>query len=420
MLIILIFLFVGCSKADKKTVASQLLAETNEAMTDTTTSIESSINVEVQKVKKDKLTTYVQVVGEARPYREVELVPDLQGRVEELYVALGGQVSKGNILLELNCEDEKIAVKQAEASLVGAEANLQDALNGSSKEEITKLKANLEKTKSDMKIAQSDYNRYKKLYNEEYISKQSFEKYEQQLISARSSYQSAKQSLISAEAGPTTEEIKSLKAQVANAEASLEKAKLNLSRTEVKAPISGIISSLNIDLGEQATNSPILTISQLKKTRIKSYVSHSNVNKIRIGDQVQIYFPALKQSFLGAIEGVSPVADEDKKSFPVEIVVDNPDYIIKAGMYAEVKLNTSQSSEQLIIAQSALVEENGDKFVYIVKNNKAHKVKVETGISSEGKVAILAGLNEGEQVVVTSAEYLKNGANINLIGQGDK
>ncbi|WP_230867138.1 efflux RND transporter periplasmic adaptor subunit [Iocasia frigidifontis] len=382
---------------------------------------DSVISVEAKEVAQGTLATYVNIVGEARPYREVELVSKLSEIVDKVNIQVGDIVDKGDILVELNRDDQEITVKEKEGVLAATEADLQDALNGSRKEKILQCKADVESAKSDLEVAQNNYDRYKELYDQKYISKQTFEEYANKLTSSRSSYESKLQALKMAEDGSTVEEIKSLRAQVTQAEAGLSSAKLDLSRTSIKAPISGVISNLNIEIGEMTnTSSSILTISQLNKIKIKAYVSQRIVNKLKAGDSVVVYFSAIDDSFIAKIQSISPVADEIKKSFPVEIVVANPEQIIKAGMYAEIKLKTNQVADHLVVPQSAILEENGENYVYIVNNNKAKKLRVATGIASEDQIVILTGLQEGDQLIITGAEYLKDGSRINLVGQGDK
>lgn len=411
----MVLFLVTCSRGDGQEVEgvlSQNVGSEND----------SALSVEIEEAQLGTLSTYINIVGETKPYNKVDLIPRLQEEVEKIKVGVGDIVAKGDILLELNSDDMEIEVEQARASLAAAEANLQEALNGTREEEIIQLKADLSKAKSDLEVAKNNYERYQGLYEEGFISKKSFEQYLNEFIAAKSSYQSVQQALKIAETGSTAEEIKNLQAQVDQAKASLDSAELNLSRTMVKAPIAGVISSLDIEVGEQTTtSSAVLTISQLDKIRIKAYVSQSTVNKLKTGDLVNIYLAAIDKTFGGKIKSISPVADESKKSFPLEIVVENPEQLIKAGMYAEVKLRSSQVVGELVIPQSAIIEEDGNKYLYIVNDdNRAERIKVETGLSSADEIVILSGLTEGERVVVTGAEFLKDGTSVKIVGQGAK
>lgn len=416
---VIAFVLVRCgNKQGSREVLSQGIENTEQSAGEKNDSV---ISVEVKEVKQGTLTTYTSIVGEAEAFREVELIPRLQEEVEKINVQIGDTVKKGDILLELNSDDSEIELKQAEASLAAAEANLQEALNGTREEEIIQLKADLKSAKSDLEIAETNYERYKELYEKEFISKQTFEEYLNKYIVAQSSYESDKQSLKIAESGSTAEELKSLQAQVDQAEASLSSAKLELSRTRVKAPIAGVISALGIEIGEKTTTaSSILTISQLDKIKIKAYVSQKIVNKLKVDDSVVLYFSAIDDIFTAKIQSISPVADETKKSFPVEIIVDNPAHLIKAGMYAEINLKTNQVNGELVIPQSAVIEEDGEKYVYIINNNKAVKLKIETGVSSQEEIVVLSGLDEGDMIVYTGAEYLKDGSSVKIVGQGGK
>lgn len=419
------FLFVGCDNAskelDKQTLSQQTEQNDDQALpAEGMKQTNTVVSVEVEEVQSGSLANYVTVTGEARPYREVGVVPRLQEGVEKINVQVGDSVKKGDILLELKKEDELIAVEKAEAALKIAQANLQNTLNGSREEELHQLRAKLDAAKSDLELTQTNYDRYKELYDKEYISKQFFEEASNELTAAKSSYESARQSLKLAEAGSTSEEIKSLEGQVEQAQASLKADKLDLARATISAPISGIISDLDIEVGEISASSAVITIADLSRVKIETYISEAAVNKIKVGEDVDVDFEALEDKFTGEITSISPVADSTKKRFPVEIVVNNPNTIIKAGMYATIKLKTDRVYDQIIIPQNAVMEENGAEYVFIVKDNQAKRVEVTTGLSSEDGVAILNGLQAGEQLVITGQEYLKDGLEVKVVNRGDK
>lgn len=380
----------------------------------------NAVNVETETAEKGSLNKYLVVTGETKAYQKSDVVPRIQEEVEKINVKIGDKVKKNEVLIELNTIEKEIAVKQAEAALESANANLDDVLAGSREEEIKQLKASLKKAESALEVAKNNYQRQKELYEKDFISRQSLESAKNDLVSAESDYQSALESLNLAEEGATKAEIESARAEVENAEASLESAKLELARTKIKAPISGIISAIDIDNGEITASSSVITLAQLDKLKIKIYLSQSNINKVSSGEKVKLYIAAVNKEITGQIESISPVADEDKKSFPVEIVVDNSDSLIKAGMYAEVSLVVEEANDQIVISRSALVEESGNNYIYIIEDKKAKKIEVEINVKNDDKIAIGNAIEPGIEVVVTGNDNLSNGDSVNVLNRGEK
>lgn len=377
-------------------------------------------SVEVEKITKGDLAVYLTLIGETFPNQESEIMPRLEEEVKVIKIDVGDLVAKGDLLIELDSREENIDLKQAKASLASAQADLQDELNGPRDEEVKQLEADLKSAKSDLKLAKEDYQRNKELYEKEFISKQTFESFLNEYISAQSSYESAEQKLKLTKAGSTEERIVSLRAAVNTAEADVEAAELELSRSKITAPISGIVSDLNIDVGETTTSSTVATISQINRIRVKVYLSQSNVNLARVGEQVDLYFSALDKRFIGTIKNISPVADSDKKSFPVEITVDNPGGLIKAGMYAEVKLKTDQVEDKFIVPESAILKSDDNNYFFIVEADQVKKITADIILESNSKVAVKNDLEVGTEVVVNGEEYLTNGSWVNVINRGDQ
>ncbi|WP_018247507.1 efflux RND transporter periplasmic adaptor subunit [Orenia marismortui] len=406
LIAILSFSIIGCGKKNEETIANQKEEK-------------PKIPVESITAKADQLSDYVTVVGSTEASKSVQLTPQVQEEVEKVYVKVGDKVNKGDRLLVLDKDTLKIQVEQAEAGLKAAQANLDKALRGAREEEIAQLKARLEQAKASYEETEKAYNRQETLYKQHVISEQQFESMKSKYIAAKSGYETAKQSLKLAQNGATEEEIKALEAQVSQAKASYQAANIRLSKAEIKAPISGIISAVNIEEGEMAGGQPVIAIANIDQVKIVAYVSERNINKVNLGDKVEVDFNALERLVTGRVDSISPVMDQQKKAFPVEIIIDNQDNLIKGGMYAEINLVSERINNKVVIPQESIFEEADIEYVYIIKDGAAERRKVETGLSAAGKVVILSGIKEGEEVVVTGQEDLGAGAKVQVVNRGD-
>jgi len=378
----------------------------------------TGIPVEVITAKTGELSNYITVTGTAKAVKSADLTPQLQKKVVEVLVDEGDRVEAGDKLVQLDQADIKAQVAEAQAGLEAAQAALEELLAGSRQEEIDKLIAQVEQAKAKYEQKERDYKRYQRLFDKEAISKQQLESVRTEYISAKNNYKALQESLKMSQAGPTKEAINTQKSNVAQAEAKLDTAKLNLAKTEITAPFTGRIAEVNLEVGEMAGTQPVISIIDLSSIKIKTYVSEKNINNLELNQSVEVDFNALDHKLAGKIANISPALNQEKLGFPVEINVDNSSNLIKAGMYAEVKIQTDYSAGKVVIPKQALIQEDDQSYVYIVKDNKAVKKEVSTGLTNTKDVEILSGVSAGDRVITVGAEQVSDGNQVRIVGGG--
>lgn len=376
--------------------------------------------VETAQVVESDFFLYSTVSAESKAYEEVALTARVQEIVREVLVEVGERVEAGDSLIKMDSRSNEISVIQAEASLKNAEANLQQALNGPREEEIAQLEAQLEQAESELKLRRENYQRQKQLFEEGYLSQEEIDQANNQLTAAQSSYQSTLKNMEMTKAGATKEEIAKLESQVTQAEAQLELAKLQKSYTDINSPITGIVAEVNAQRGELIANNTAAIISNIDRIKLTAYVSEKNINSIIPGDQVKVDFTALEAEFTGEIKNISPRAASSRRSFPVEIVVENPDNIIKAGMTAQVSLPIARAENSIIIPQNALLEDAAGYYTFVAQNGQALRRDIEISLENEDNAAVSSGLEAGERVITLGKESLSDGSRINVVNRGDQ
>ncbi|MBM7557336.1 efflux RND transporter periplasmic adaptor subunit [Halanaerobacter jeridensis] len=401
-------IFTGCgSKGEEASKSSKEKTQEN-----------NGIPVEVIKADTGEIVNHITVTGTSEAIKSAQLTPQLQETVDKVLVDTGDRVQKGATLVQLDQEDIKANINVARAGLETAQAGLEEMMAGAREEEIDKLKAQVEQAKANYEQAESDYERYQRLYDKEVISKQQFEGIKTKYISAKNSYKSVQESLKMAQAGPTKEQIKTQRAQVKQAQAQLDTAKLNLAKTKITAPFSGLVAEVNTEEGEMVGTQPVVSIVDLSTIEIQTYVSENNVNKLELGQQVEVDFNALANKLKGRIKNISPTLNQREKGFAIKIKVNNSGQLIKSGMYAEIKIETQRSSGNLVIPKQSLLRENGSAYVFKVEANKAVKEEVTTGLTTASEVEILSGLDNGDKVITVGAERVTDGYDVRVVGGG--
>ncbi|OCL26508.1 hypothetical protein U472_10960 [Orenia metallireducens] len=398
---------IGCSPKKSQPVSSKELAQEV-----------TGIPVEVIRAETGEISNYITLTGTAKAVKSADLTPQLQKRVVEVLVDEGDRVKTGDKLIQLDQVDIKAQVAEAETALKVAQAALKELLAGSRQEEIDKLTAQVEQAKVSYEQRERDYERYQRLFEKEVISKQQLESVRTEYISAKNNYKALQESLKMAQAGPTKEAIQTQKANVEQAQAKLHTAKLNLDKTEITAPFAGIIAEVEIETGEMAKAQPVISIIDLSSIKIKTYVSEKNINSIELNQSVEVDFNALDHKLEGKIVNISPALNQENLGFPVEIKVDNSSNLIKAGMYAEVKIETGYSAGKVVVPKQALIQEDGKSYLYIVENNKAVKKEVSTGLTTTEDVEILSGIEVGDKVITVGLEQVTAGYEVRIVEGG--
>ena len=187
----------------------------------------------------------------------------------------------------------------------------------------------------------------------------------------------------------------------------------------IKSPISGIVTARNFESGDLFASMPILHIMQINKLKVKANVSEMYYPVVKVGQKVDIevdIFPGEK--FVGKVTRINPALDAATRTFGVEITIDNANERLRPGMYARTTFNMGQK-ESIVINDVAVQKQAGSsaRYVYVIKDGKADYRFVEDGRHIGNKIQILNGIEEGEQVAITSFNRLMDGAEVEIINE---
>lgn len=198
------------------------------------------------------------------------------------------------------------------------------------------------------------------------------------------------------------------------AEQQLIQARRALADTRIKAPISGYVTTRIGDVGMNlGINTPVCTIVDISRVKVKVLVAEDDVFKLKNGDRVEITSDALTgEKFYGMISSIGVKADE-AHTYPVEISVVNGNGL-KAGMFARISFAHTTNGKALVIPREAIVGSLRDASVYVVKDGKAQYRKVQLGDDKEGNIEVIGGLTSGEQVVITGQNTISDGAKVTI------
>lgn len=339
---------------------------------------EQALPVEVVQAKVMPLGEAVSIAGTVAPFKEVAVIPKTPGRVAAVPVNVGQKVQAGQVLVELDKVDMEIALQQQEAALANAVANQLQA-----------------QTNYDNAVA--NYNRMQKLFAEGAISQSQLEQARAQLSAATS----AKNSIA---------------AQIRQMQAAVASMRQKLADTTLTAPISGVVSKVNVEPGEMASQSmPAVVVIQEQPLLVKANLPENVVGGVQINQPVDVFVSATNKTYRGQVYTLAPQADAVTKAYPVEVKLEQVTDV-KPGMAAELRVSTRQLANALAVPADAVLEQDGGSVLFVVENNVARQRKVKVGLAGSGLIQIVSGLKEGETVVVKGNRLLVDGARVKVEG----
>jgi len=336
--------------------------------------------VETVQAVKGYIASTAVVSGKLEALHEVDVVAKVPGKVKEITSRVGQKINKGETIFVIDDTDLKDQLQQARAALSMAEAN---------------YRQNRERYEN----ARKDLERMEQLYKDGAIS-------EQMLEQVRAS---------ASDAG-----LQVLEAQIEQAKVSYDMVLRQYKECWVASPIQGVVAYINVGIGQTvAPGVPVAVVVDMSRVVLEGSIGENLVNQVSAEGEVDVKIPSAgDRVFKGIIKEISPAADQRTGLFGLKVEIDNPDGLIKPGMFAEAALVKEARSDTIVIPSSAVLAKGGEKYVYLVDDGKAVFRKVTTGVSDGERIEIVAGIMDGEMVIVKGQNYVEDGDPVEVV-RGD-
>ena len=208
-----------------------------------------------------------------------------------------------------------------------------------------------------------------------------------------------------------------LKYDLENARAVWNMARLELSYTDVVAPISGTIASRSIKPGNFVQiNTPIFRIVDNSRLEATLNVPERDLETLKAGLPVALQVDALPgKSFAGKVDRIAPVVDSGSGTFRVVCAFDGGG-LLQPGMFGRIRIDYDQRANALVIPRTALLDDEDDPAVFVARGGKAARVPVKLGYMDGEWAEVLSGLKQGEQVVTAGKVALREGSAVQVLG----
>lgn len=352
------------------------------------------IPVEVVEVRPDSITSFLAVTGVVGSEEEAYLSSKMGGRISKIYKDIGDTVKKGEKLVDIDTSQLEIQKTQAENQLRIAERSL------------NQVRIRLEDARKDLERIQN-------LFRKKAISKKELERFELKFQTVEQQYETAL-------------------AQLEVARDNLMIIETNIRDSSVFAPFDGIVGTKKAEAGEiVAPGQVILSLYNLAKLNAQVQVAESDLVHLKVGQEVEVKLDAFpEERFKGKVLKISGAPDPNTRRFDVHIAFEKVPSGIKAGFFLQAEILTGKRENILTIPIQALIKEVSpalkvdrqassaeglEYFVFIVKNDRAKKQRVELGERIEEKVEIISGIETGDRVITFGKENVTAGSLVKII-----
>lgn len=436
--------------------------------------------VTVEKTEKRTIKETVSASGKIFPEMEVKISSDVSGEIIELFVKEGDSVTVGQVLAKIRPDEYQSALEQGQASVGTARSQREISSSNVqvSSAQIEQLRADKQRLVAQLDVARNTHQRNEKLYKDGVISTAEFETSlsnfkaaESAVTAAEASLRSSESSLMSAKEGVRVSEF-----GINSATARLKELRTSLQKTIVTAPVSGIVSKLNVKKGErvvgtlQMAGTEMMRIANLRSMEVQVDVNENDILKVSLNDETDIEVDAyLGSKFKGRVSEIANSASnvssgigmnlntDQVTNFVVKVRIDPASYVhllkdgrrypFLPGMSASVNIFTHTAENTLTVPiisvtardkdkdkkgkkdeeddEAPQAQESGKKeneviqeIVFVVAGDTVGVREVKTGIQDNDYIEIVSGLQEGETVVTgpysAVARKLKSGSRIRV------
>ena len=380
-------------------------------------------------VEATEITVRINASGEVEAFRTVNLSPKNSGIVSELLVEQGDSVAQGQVVARMDIDDLNAQLRQSQASLSEAEAQLEDLLQGTERPQLAQAVSNVEAVRAQLveaearlSLVEGDLDRDRNLYTQGAISARELDNSQNAVDSAQANTRQlsarvaeAQQRLNDLEDEPDPEDITQANAQVERAKGQISAIQTRIDNTVIRAPFSGVVTQRFATVGAfvtpttsaseaaSATSSAIIAIAD--GLEVVAEVPEADLNQIRIGQAAEIVSTAYpEQVFEGEVRLIAPEAIERQNVtiFQVRIQLKNGLDQLRSNMNVDVAFLGNRLSDALVVPAVAVVTQGGETGVLVPgENNKNIRFRpVNLGPQVGEQIQILDGVDSGDRVFV--------------------
>jgi RND family efflux transporter MFP subunit len=356
------------------------------------------------------------------PLAQAAISPKVTAPVKKFYVQRGTQVKAGELLATLENSDLAAAALDNKGAYTAAQAGFQTVTQATVPEDYSKAELDVTQAKANLDLSQSIVTARTQLFTQGAISGRDLDTARAALVQAQAAYDIAKQHFESVQRTSNKAALASAKGQLESAQGKYLGAQAQLSYTEVRSPMDGVVTDRPLFAGETVpAGATLITVMDTSALIAKLHIAQAQAQRLVVGAPATLTIPGVDEPVEAKVALVSPALDPGSTTVEVWLRVENRKNLLKAGTPVRASVTGRTVTDALLVPVEALqTAADGSKFVMgIGADGTAHKHPVTIGIESEKEAEVLSGVTSKDMVITTGAYALDDGTKVKIGAAGD-
>ncbi len=404
----------------RRLAASVLLAAAimlTSACSSDKTDKEPTVSVQVAPVEKTTIQHVIRAQAILFPKQQAAIVPKISAPVQKFLVKRGSAVHEGELLAVLENRDLTAAAQDTKGAYDQAQATYETTTAAGLPEEIRKAEADAQQAQQALDAQQKVYESRQQLFDQGALPRKELDQSRVDFTLARNQSEIAKKHLEALMAIGKQQELKAAAGQLESAKGKYLGAQAQLSYSEIRSPINGLITDRPLYPGEMAAaGTPLLTVMDISSVIAKVHIPQDDAAALKVGDKGTMTVPGIDEPIEGKVTVVSPALDPNSTTVEVWFEAKNPKHELKPGTSVQVSLTAKTVNDALVVPVSSLVTApDGTTTVMVAgPDGRAHQKAVKLGIRNGDDVQIVDGVAANDKVVSNGAYGLPDNTKITI------
>jgi multidrug efflux pump subunit AcrA (membrane-fusion protein) len=376
---------------------------------------EQPVPVEIVSVEKATVQQKITADAVLFPIAQSALVPKISAPVKKFLVNRGSHVRSGQLLAVLENRDLAAAAQENRGAYDQAEATYATTTAADLPQELQKAQLDAQAAKQQLDAQQKIYESRKDLFGQGALPRKELDQAGVDLTNARNQYEIAQKHFESLNAIGKQQTLKSAKGQLESAQGKYQGATAQLSYSEIKSPINGVVTDRPLYPGEMASaGTPLLTVMDISQVTARAHIAQQSAVLLKAGDSATLIAPDIEKPTAGKVSLVSPALDPNSTTVEVWVQAKNPGAHLKPGTSVQISMVARSVPDALTIPAAALLTaQDGTTSVMVAgSDSRAHQKDVKVGIRDQDRIQIVEGLQAGDRIVASGAYGLPDNSKI--------
>lgn len=396
-----LLLCAGCSKEEKEK--------------------EPVVTVQTTPAKRDTISQVITAEAVVYPLEQATVSPKITAPITEFKVRRGTPVKKGQLLAILENKDLAAQAEASKGSFEQADAGYKTSVEATIPQSLQKAQLDADAAKAAFEAQQRVYDSRKELFQQGALPQRDLDAATVALAQARGAYEVAQKQLADLKRLGTEQAMKSAHGSRLSAEGTMRNAEAQLSYSEIRSPIDGVITDRPLFVGDLATaNQPILTVMNLSRLIAKSHIPQAEAAALKLGDPAELKVPGLDEPIKAKVTLVSPALDPGSTTIEVWAEAAKPNPALRPGMTVEVAMTAKTVKGALVVPTPAVFKttEGADYVMIAGSDGHAHLKTVPIGVRNPEFSQVLSGVNAGEPIITVGGYALPDNTQIKIEAPG--